>query len=563
MPPHGLGLVPEPSQEPFGNEVFFTTSIDQAAINTTIANDKLSGFVGESNGSLPPFGASSPQFSAATIVSASSLSRGALAGPPFPGASVSKSHTNGPAAEMPDFSPSAVFKTPSLPASAFQSPAMRPSPPASQYYDQRRRSSLSRDLPVPRQNSLLSQQVYPPKLPPVAKSPTMGLSPEPVASPVLALSNRSYPAPLQSSFCSFASPPPSYFPNYKRHSETIGDVARLTVPLADPNMINPHAFPSPVPYTHYPELPQPSPQFLEHPPSPAPSNASQHGRVKTSPSQSPFLRSNQYHPYAMPPNRRLSTSSMHSARSSQRSTSFELDEEARERGLCPIPDCGRVVKDLKAHMLTHQEERPEKCPIQTCEYHTKGFARKYDKNRHTLTHYKGTMVCGFCPGSGSAAEKSFNRADVFKRHLTSVHGVEQAPPNSRKKSPSNKKGFSAGQNTAAGTCSTCNVTFANAQDFYEHLDDCVLRVVQQIDPSEEINEKHLTAISETREVQDTLERNGLHNTTDYTAPPYDENDDEDDEDEEVDNDDANDTTYGSRTSRSGKGVIKSKSKGSS
>jgi hypothetical protein len=81
------------------------------------------------------------------------------------------------------------------------------------------------------------------------------------------------------------------------------------------------------------------------------------------------------------------------------------------------------------------------CPIATCEYHLKGFARKYGKNRHTLTHYEGTMVCSFCPGSGSAAEKGFNRADVFKRHLISVHGVEQAPSNSRKKSSTGKKAY--------------------------------------------------------------------------------------------------------------------------
>jgi hypothetical protein len=106
-------------------------------------------------------------------------------------------------------------------------------------------------------------------------------------------------------------------------------------------------------------------------------------------------------------------------------------EEYREKakGLCSYPECGKIFKDLKAHMLTHQHERPEKCPIQTCDYHIKGFARKYDMNRHTLTHYKDTMICGFCPGSGSMAEKSFNRADVFKRHLTSVHAVEQTPPN--------------------------------------------------------------------------------------------------------------------------------------
>lgn len=163
----------------------------------------------------------------------------------------------------------------------------------------------------------------------------------------------------------------------------------------------------------------------------------------------------------------------------------------------------------ESHMLTHQSERPEKCPIVTCEYHQKGFARKYDKNRHTLTHYKGTMVCGFCPGSGSAAEKSFNRADVFKRHLTSLHGVEQTPPNSRKKSPTTsaarKSSNSSGD--AAGKCSTCSAMFNSAQEFYEHLDDCVLRVVQQEEPSEAINEQHLAEVANDQSVFETLNRN--------------------------------------------------------
>ncbi|KAH8890158.1 hypothetical protein GQ53DRAFT_627368, partial [Thozetella sp. PMI_491] len=147
---------------------------------------------------------------------------------------------------------------------------------------------------------------------------------------------------------------------------------------------------------------------------------------------------------------------------------------------CPHPDCGRVFKDLKAHMLTHQNERPEKCPITTCEYHLKGFARKYDKNRHTLTHYKGTMVCSFCPGSGSADAKSFNRADVFKRHLTAVHGVEQTPPNSRKKRNAGSGSLARSQPTeprATGKCTMCEKTFANAQEFYEHLDNCILGII--------------------------------------------------------------------------------------
>ncbi|ETS87534.1 hypothetical protein PFICI_01362 [Pestalotiopsis fici W106-1] len=143
------------------------------------------------------------------------------------------------------------------------------------------------------------------------------------------------------------------------------------------------------------------------------------------------------------------------------------------RNRCPHPDCGRVFKDLAAHMLTHQEERPEKCPIETCEYHIKGFARKYDKNRHALTHYKGTMVCPFCPGPGTAYEKAFNRADVFKRHLTAVHNVEQTPPNSRKMI------MTGGGSSRAGDarCSICQARFSTAQEFYEHLDDCVLNVI--------------------------------------------------------------------------------------
>lgn len=250
----------------------------------------------------------------------------------------------------------------------------------------------------------------------------------------------------------------------------------------------------------------------------------------------------------------MSVASSHSRHSqeSSRSASVGFDDDGRERGRCPNPDCGRIFKDLKAHMLTHLSERPEKCPIVTCEYHQKGFARKYDKNRHTLTHYKGTMVCDFCPGSGSAAEKSFNRADVFKRHLTSVHGVEQTPPNSRKKSPSAasaKKSSSTPQDTA-GRCSTCSAMFHNAQEFYEHLDDCVLRVVQQEEPSEAINEQHLSGVTNDRAVQNTLERHMVPASMESNA----ENSDEDDA-EENKAEGAEDSWSGN--ARCGKGSIKS------
>ena len=120
-----------------------------------------------------------------------------------------------------------------------------------------------------------------------------------------------------------------------------------------------------------------------------------------------------------------------------KSTLSEPEDELSGQNRCPLPDCGKVFKDLKAHMNTHQSERPHKCPIKTCEYHTKGYARIYDKKRHTLTHYKGMMVCGFCPRLPSA---NFNRADVFKRHLTSVHRVSQSLPLTGKRTnPMQKK----------------------------------------------------------------------------------------------------------------------------
>lgn len=255
----------------------------------------------------------------------------------------------------------------------------------------------------------------------------------------------------------------------------------------------------------------------------------------------------------------------------------DVEDDGREKRRCPWPDCGRSFKDLKAHMLTHQSERPQKCPIANCEYNQKGFARKYDKNRHTLTHYKGTMVCGFCPGSGSAAEKSFNRADVFKRHLMSVHGVEQTAPNCRKRSPTSssssmdqqQKPLAGYSEDATGKCSTCSATFSNAQDFYEHLDDCVLRVVQMKEPSEAINQKLLSEVANDEDVKLTMEKHQLQDTA---SPMGSDEYNEDDVNDDADDADYADestlnhntiTATNNRGSRSGKGSLSKPQKPSS
>ncbi|KAI0834178.1 hypothetical protein F5Y06DRAFT_176456 [Hypoxylon sp. FL0890] len=332
--------------------------------------------------------------------------------------------------------------------------------------------------------------------------------------------------------------------------------------FVDPSMIHPEIRgPMAPPMQGYennnfsPQNPYPNSPALSGTASPAP--AMRNG------SQSPYMHTyQQYSPFQAPPPapaRRQSLSSYQS----HGDYAYNSDESEKKQR-CPHPDCGKVFKDLKAHMLTHQNERPEKCPIQTCDYHIKGFARKYDKNRHTLTHYKGTMVCGFCPGSGSAAEKSFNRADVFKRHLTAVHGVEQTPPNGRKKTAS---GANSGKKLtgyppdATGKCSTCSATFSSAQDFYEHLDDCVLRIVQQEDPAEAINARRLAEVENDEEVHETLEKNQLPLTTQTVTNSDDEEDEEMGEEDDAADEDPKSRKLTSPTKKKGNppnGVQKSR-----
>jgi hypothetical protein len=435
-----------------------------------------------------------------------------------------------------------VFKSPVTPASAST------------------KWSVSRSgAPLARRNSLLSNEIRLSDLPDISSEASFSSRSVNSSHTQPARSQFNLANPLESSY-----KVPSY--SHLNHGQSLGPVTDYQT--TDPGLIQPGPFGNPMlfgPQSPYPEIITPYFPAIEHPPSPALSHISSHSQHPGSQqlkrgSRSPsYLHTQQFHPYSgYTSQRRQSNASIHSQHSGtsrKSASSFELDDDTREKGLCPLPECGRVFKDLKAHMLTHQNERPEKCPITTCEYHMKGFARKYDKNRHTLTHYKGTMVCGFCPGSGSAAEKSFNRADVFKRHLTSVHGVEQNPPNSRKKSPTGRKAYAGSTPSMAGTCSTCSVTFANAQEFYEHLDDCVLRVVQQADPSEAINQRLLTSVAEDKDVADTLDRNGLPNSVEYSVPNYDE-EEEEEEEEEIDVDDHNDDTYGVRRSRSGKGSLR-------
>jgi hypothetical protein len=139
---------------------------------------------------------------------------------------------------------------------------------------------------------------------------------------------------------------------------------------ADPSILHPHDV-RPMGLAPYEN---PYPTNNAYPASPALSASPQLRNGSTS----PFINSNyqQYSPFPVPVDpqgRRPSLVSYGSGFSGEQPFS---GDESKEKQRCPHPDCGKTFKDLKAHMLTHQTERPEKCPITSCDYHTKGFARK-------------------------------------------------------------------------------------------------------------------------------------------------------------------------------------------
>jgi hypothetical protein len=188
-----------------------------------------------------------------------------------------------------------------------------------------------------------------------------------MVSPFFSQSSGHFVPPLQSCW-SFPRSPRATLP--PPHA---AQLANMTPPRADPSLIHPDVRPMAAPY----EPAYPAPPNSGYPTSPALSvSASPQLRNDTT---SPFMPNGSYQPYSpfhppsVDPQRRGSLVSYQSNFSGEQHYS---GDESREKQRCPHPDCGKSFKDLKAHMLTHQTERPEKCPITTCEYHVKGFARK-------------------------------------------------------------------------------------------------------------------------------------------------------------------------------------------
>jgi hypothetical protein len=69
---------------------------------------------------------------------------------------------------------------------------------------------------------------------------------------------------------------------------------------------------------------------------------------------------------------------------------FEINDKTGDQGICPVPECGVIFTDLKAHMLTHHREQLEK-PLK-CDQCPQSFNRGYDLERHKRTHLAATSL---------------------------------------------------------------------------------------------------------------------------------------------------------------------------
>ncbi|KAL7784310.1 hypothetical protein V8C37DRAFT_360011 [Trichoderma ceciliae] len=118
---------------------------------------------------------------------------------------------------------------------------------------------------------------------------------------------------------------------------------------------------------------------------------------------------------------------------------------------------------------------PKSVPLSRAKYHTKGFTRKYDKNRHMFSHCRGTIVCLFCPGVGSESAVAFDRIDGLNRHLFAAHHVDQSMRYATNKD--DHLGTVCTNSRASVVCSNCNSSFAAPQEFFEHLNDSVLSTI--------------------------------------------------------------------------------------
>lgn len=85
---------------------------------------------------------------------------------------------------------------------------------------------------------------------------------------------------------------------------------------------------------------------------------------------------------------------------------LDFDDEILKVKAGKCTDCGKIVIQMRKHMLTHTHEKPYKC--KECNYET---AQKSNLNRHVLSKHRDVFKkCEIC-------SKGFKRNDKLKSHM--------------------------------------------------------------------------------------------------------------------------------------------------
>jgi hypothetical protein len=121
-------------------------------------------------------------------------------------------------------------------------------------------------------------------------------------------------------------------------------------------------------------------------------------------------------------------------------------------------------------------ECPEKCPIITCGHHITGFSSTWARNDHTLSHYERIITCGFC----TEDQNAYRGVEDLRAHLISVHNARVGLTGNFEFDVFAKaEAARMNRDAKRGKCVVCSVIFPSAQEFFDHLDDCIMMKVLQ------------------------------------------------------------------------------------
>lgn len=187
----------------------------------------------------------------------------------------------------------------------------------------------------------------------------------------------------------------------------------------------------------------------------------------------------------------ISGGTLSSRNSSTRSTRSSMqdsmdDRNSTRRSVCIIPEeygdiAFKTFQEiaLSSHLAASIEPVAEVCPVKTCERHLSGFSKAGEGKRHAFTHFKGSLVCGFCKPYITTFFRAPDRVNLFLTHLVKNHGVRGHHNDHEVGGARLVRKKSTGP---VSNCSICSEPFT-AQVLYEHLPGCILREVARSDES--------------------------------------------------------------------------------